>query len=39
MPCHVNVWWGGGLKRFHESFWVRNRSIPAPRMICGSWPL
>ncbi len=23
---------------FHESFWVRNRSIPAPRRIWGSWP-
>ena len=28
----------GRVKRFHDSFWVRNRSMPASRMICGSWP-
>ena len=29
----------GLLNAFHDSFWVRKRSMPAPRMICGSWPL
>ena len=37
-PCQTNVWCSGLLKRFHESFCVRNRVIPASRRICGSCP-
>ena len=39
MPTQRNVWWSGVVKRFQDSFWVRKPLMPAPRMICGSWPL
>ena len=35
IPSHSKVWCGKVLTWFHEIFWVRKRSIPASRAICG----
>ena len=36
-PFQVNECDPGEVKRFQESFWVRKRPMPAPRMSWGSW--